>query len=132
MRFKIEGKFQADTIKEFPGKKDPAKTFRGGDAVFHVTYEHENGETGEMYQTEYDVPFRVFGDKQCDLVQTLQFDQECEIWFEVAGREYQGKYFAENKVSVIKAIGKANTGSPSKPNPARQAPQAPKDEDIPF
>lgn len=126
-RFKLFGKFVYQNVKQIQGKKDPSKTYRTGEAVFDVVYQHENGETGETYVTKYPVPFKVFGDRICDLVETLQFEDECEIFFEVAGRagegQYAGKYFCENKASAIKKITQATGSKP---------PQAKGEDDIPF
>lgn len=109
-RFKIRGKFVTETIKQIQGKKDPTKQYMTGDAVFNVTYTHTNSDTEETYDERFDVPFKIFGDRICETVKQLKFDEECEITFVAAGREYQGKYYPENKASAIKVIAPAVTG----------------------
>lgn len=126
MRFKIRGKFVTETIKQIQGKKDPTKQYMTGDAVFSVTYQHTNSDTEETYDERFDVPFKVFGDRICATVQALKFDEECEITFVVAGREYQGKYYAENKASAIKVLAPAVTGQ--HPPVATKG----KDDEVPF
>ena len=90
------------------------------------------------------MPFSIFGKRLYDLAKTLYVGQECEMWFEVAGREYQGKYYADNKCSQIKPT-QTVAGVPPPQRPAPPPPpstqhnslyggQTPPrtDDDIPF
>lgn len=100
MIYKAKGKFQAHTVEEKQGNKGP---FKAGLAVFKVDNSYEDARTGEYVDARPDVPFNVFG-QSAEIAEKLQFEQECEINFEIKGREYQGKYYPEIKALVIKPL----------------------------
>lgn len=102
MIYKAKGKFQIHNVEEKEGKNGKPP-FKAGAAVFKVDNSYQDSRTGEYVAAFPDVPFNVFG-TSAELTEKLQFDQECEINFEIKGREYQGKYYPEIKALNIKPL----------------------------
>ena len=125
--FQADARFVSGTSKYTDGKKDPSKTYRVGEAVFELWYQHENSYTGETFDTLAQVPFKIFGDGICNLIDTLKTGDECHLFFEVSGNlgsgQYQGRVFGQNKLSAVKRLGPPLVGSLPKIN---------SEEDIPF
>ena len=106
--FKIKGTFQAQTITTKEGSKGPYKV---GEAIIKVDQSYEDPRTGEQVVNLSEIPFNVIG-RAAEFVETLQYDQEVEINFEIKGREYNGKYYSQLRAVSIKPVGELKAKAP--------------------
>jgi hypothetical protein len=106
--YKAKGTFQAQELVTRDGNKGPYKV---GDAIFEIDQSYEDNRTGEMVKNIQDVPFNVIG-RNAEFVETLVYGQECEISFEISGRENKGRHYSSLRVFTIKPIGEVKAKAP--------------------
>lgn len=123
MRYTAQGAFETFDSKIIPGRNDKPD-FEIGTIVINVVNKRLNYDTEEFeLMPPVPVPFTVRG-KLVEKIKVIAFGAKCDVSFEVSGREYQGKYYAELRAFKIVVDG-------DQPSPAPEGEKLP-EADIPF
>jgi single-strand DNA-binding protein len=86
--------------------------------------------TEEQYPN--DISFELLKEKG-NLVASYKPGDRLKVFFDIRGREWQGKYFNSLVAWKLEAAGaEASAGSPPPPPPVQEAYSGPMDDDLPF